>query len=423
MELFIVFSIMILLFALGIKIYVSILASVTFYFIFLSNIPIEIAAQRIIGPAQSTSMMAIPIFILLGSLLDYTGISKRLLGLANVLVGRLRGGLALSNVLLSTMMGGLSASNLADAAMTTKMIVPEMERNGYKKGFAVAVTAASSLITPIIPPGIALIIYALLANVSIGSMFVAGIIPGLLGAVLMMLASYLYAVKEGIEPIKTTGSDRKGLLKSMIEAWPAVALMTLIIGGIRIGIFTPAEAGAVAVILTLIIGSLIFKEMSFKSLFVAVSDSAHSTATIMIVIMSSASLAWVFALEQAGYNLSIYISGLTDNPLVFLALVNVLFLFLGMLLEGTALMIIMVPLLLPSVIGFGIDPIHFGIVMIVNLSIGAITPPLGTVMLMVSNISNLSMKDFVKSSIPFYIALFILLILITYFPFISLFFV
>lgn len=419
MNLSIVILIMLALFALNLRLYVGILMAVFAYFIFINQIPIQIAVQRFIGPAQNSSLLAIPFFIMLGTVMSHTGIAERMIKVADLFVGRLRGGMALTNILVSTLMGGVSASNLADSAMLTRMMVPEMEKRGYDRAFSCAVTAAGSLITPIIPPGIALIIYGLIADVSIGKMFMAGIIPGIVGAAILMFAAYSTSVRRGYKASRTHRLTGKELVDTLASAWPAVVLILAILGGIRANIFTPTEAGAVAVTLVLIIGFVIYREMRVSHVVDALIETTKSTASVLLVIMASSALAWVFSMEQAGQSLAQLISSLTSNPYVFLLLLNIVLLFLGMLIEGTALMIVLVPLLLPTVRELGIDPVHFGIVIIVNLSIGTLTPPVGTVMLMVCNIAKVKVSDFTRQAFSMYAGLFAFLLLVTYVPILS----
>ncbi|WP_420963046.1 TRAP transporter large permease [Brucella sp. IR073] len=419
MNLTIIILLMLALFALNARLYVGILAAVFVYFLFFNPMPVAIAVQRFISPAQNVSLLAIPFFIMLGTVMSHTGIAERMIRVADLLVGRLRGGMALTNIMVSTLMGGISASNLADSAMLTRMMVPEMEKRGYNRAFSCAVTAAGSLITPIIPPGIALIIYGLIADVSIGKMFMAGILPGILGAVLLMFAAYVTSVRRGYKPSREHKLSGGEIRATLASAWPALVLIVAILGGIRLNIFTPTEAGAVAVTLVLIIGFFIYREMRVSHVVDSLVETTKSTASVMLVIMASSALAWVFSLEQAGQSLMQMISSFTDNPYAFLLAVNVVLLILGMLIEGTALMIVLVPLLMPTVKALGIDPIHFGIVIIVNLSIGTLTPPVGTVMLMVCNLAKVQVSDFTKQAVSMYLALFAFLALVTYVPFIS----
>lgn len=411
---------MFVLFALNMRIYLAMFASILVYFLFFSDLPLAIAVQRIVAPTQNSSLLAIPFFILLGTLLGATAVARRLLALADLLVGRIRGGMGHTNVMLSTLMGGISASNLADAAMATRMIVPQMIRQGYSRGAASAITACGSLITPIIPPGIALIIYGLVADVSIGSMFMAGIVPGLLLCVLLLIAVYIYARRRDIPASRDSWPTASETRSVLFQAWPALVLVVVIVGGIRMGIFTPTEAGAIAILMTLIIGFFIYRDMKPADVGRALGDTARQTAAILLVIMTSSGLAWIFSNERAGIAMAEWITGLTTNKYAFLAAVNVLLLFLGMFIEGTALMIVLVPLLKPVLAQFGIDPVHFGIVIIVNLSIGTLTPPVGTVLLLVCNLTRATIGEFFREGWMFVAALVIALLLVTYIPALSL---
>ena len=412
--------IMLGLFAVNQRLFLAMFTASLWYFLFYGQAPLQISVQQFIGPTQNASLLAIPFFILLGTLMSHTGIAQRLLKVADLMVGKLTGGMALANILLSTMLGGISASNLADAAMLTRMMVPEMEKQGYNRAFASAVTASGSLITPIIPPGIALIIYGLVADVSIGKMFMAGILPGLLCCVLLMLAAYVVSKRRGYQPARTTWPDAKEVKTTLIGAWPALFLVVAIIGGIRLNVFTPTEAGAVAVGLVLIIGFFIFGDMKVSDVATALHDTAKSTAAVMLVVMASAVLAWIFSLEHAGEKIAEVIMNFTTDKYVFLIAVNIVLLILGMLIEGTAIIIVLAPLLKPVVLQLGIDPVHFGIVLILNLAIGCLTPPVGTVMLLVCNLSKVSVADFIRQAGLLFLALFTALALVTFVPFFSL---
>ncbi|WP_378949120.1 TRAP transporter large permease [Paracoccus sp. R86501] len=420
MDWIIIIPIMFVLFALNMRIYLAMFAAILLYFVFFAQIPLQIAVQRLIAPTQNSSLLAIPFFILLGSLLGATGIASRLLKVADLMVGRLPGGLGHTNVMLLTLMGGLSASNLADAAMMCRMLVPDMIKQGYSRGTAAAITAASSLITPILPPGIALIIYGLVADVSIGSMFIAGVLPGLLCAAILIGAVYLVAKQKGYQPSRTQRPTAQETRITLLQAWPALLLITVIIGGIRFGVFTPTEAGAVATVITILIGLFVYREMKVRDLSEAFTQTARQTAAVLLVIMMSSALAWIFSLERAGVALADWIIMLTENPWMFLALINIVLLVLGMFIEGNALLIILVPLLKPVVVQLGIDPVHFGIVMILNLAIGTLTPPVGTVMLMVCTLTKTSFADFLRDGWPFMLALLLALGLVTFIPAISL---
>ncbi|WP_322996211.1 TRAP transporter large permease [Castellaniella sp.] len=415
-----ILPIMFALMLLNMRIYLAMFSAIIIYFIFFSNVPMAIAVQRLVAPTQNNSLLAIPFFILLGTLLSHTGVAERILRLAGLLVGRLRGGLAMANVMMSTLMGGVSASNLADAAMLARMMVPEMERAGYNRAFAAAVTGCGSLVTPIIPPGIALIIYGMVADVSIGRMFMAGILPGLLCAAFLMIAIWLVSLKRGYQPALKAWPKPREYGSALVQAWPAVLVLVGVIGGIRANIFTPTEAGAAAVLLVTFIGFVIYREMRIGHVTSALVETARSTAAVMLVIMASSALAWIFSLEHAGVAIANWVTSLTDNKYVFLTLINILLLVLGMFIEGTALIIVLVPLFKPVVMQLGIDPVHFGLVMILNLSIGTLTPPVGTVMLLVSNITDVRINDFIREALPLLLALLVALAFVTYMPAISL---
>ncbi len=422
MTLAIILGVMLCGFALNIPVFVSVLAAVfVFFFVGQDIVPPTIAVQRLVGSSQNLSLLAIPFFIMLGTVMNHTGITKRLLKLADMLVGRYRGGLAQTNVLLSTMMGGLSASNLADCAMLIKMLLPEMEKCGYSRAFTAAVTSSGSLVTPLIPPGIALIIYGFLADVSIGKMFMAGVVPGLLAASMVMVTIGIIARKRGYVPSRTEPATAKEFMIGLRNAIPAITLVLVIIGGIRFGVFTPTEAGAVAVFYVIIVGMFVYREMKVRHIFKALAETARSTASVMIIIMACSALAWIFSWEQAAQHIANTITSLTTNPYIFLLLMNVFFLGLGMILEGNAILIVLVPLLKPSVVALGIDPIHFGMIIIFNLSIGTITPPVGTVMLMVSSLSDVKVGEYVREALPFYFTLFLALMIVTFVPQVSLF--
>lgn len=412
--------VMVIGFAIDLPIFISVVAAVFLYFLAGNGAPPTIAVQRLVGASQNLSLLAVPFFIMLGTVMNHTGITKRLLQLAEMLVGRYHGGLAQANVLLSTMMGGLSASNLADCAMLTKMLLPEMQRRGYSKEFAAAVTATGSLITPIIPPGIALIIYGFLADVSIGKMFMAGILPGILCATALMITAYIVSKKKGYAPSRDKAPSASEFFSAIKSAIPALTLIVVIIGGIRFGVFTPTEAGAVAVAYVILVGLFVYKEMHPRHIIESLVESTRSTASIMIIIMACSALAWIFSWERVAQNLAVYITSMTSSPVLFLLIINALFLIMGMFLEGNAILIVLVPLLKPTVMALGIDQIHFGLVIILNLSLGTLTPPVGTVMLLVTGLSDCSVLEFFKTALPFYAALLICLLLLTFIPQISL---
>lgn len=401
---------------LNIPVFVSVVAAVLSYAFLSPDARPVFAVQRFIGAGENITLLAIPCFIFLGNLLNYSGITTRLLKLAHILTGHMIGGLAQTNVMLSTLMGGLSASNLADCAMLSKMMVPEMEKQGYDKAFATAVTAAGSLITPIIPPGIALIIYGYVADVSIGDMFLAGIVPGLTCCLALMVAIRLVAAKRGYRPVRTQALCGREIWDGFRGAAPALILVLVIIGGIRIGIITPTEAGAVGVIYVIVVGAFVFREMSWDNFKSALLETARGTGSIMLIIMACSVLAWAFTWEMLAQDVAAFMTGISDNKYIFLIILNIIFLFIGMFMEGTAATIVLVPLLMPTVRAFGIDPVHFGLIIILNLSIGCLTPPMGTVMFIACSITGTKTRNFVVASLPLLAALVVVLALVTFVP-------
>ena len=406
-------------FAINLPVFISVISAILAYFFMAGDASPIIAAQRIVGASENVTLLAIPFFIFLGNLLNYTGITRRMLRLAEVLTGHFKGGLAQTNVLLSTLMGGMSASNLADCAMLCKMLVPEMVKLGYNKAFSTAVTAAGSLITPIIPPGIALIIYGYVADVSIGKMFMAGVMPGILCCVLLMISIYIVARMRNYQPARAHGPTWPEFWEALKNASGALILVLVILGGIRLGIFTPTEAGAVAVVYVILIGTFVYKEMKFEHMKLALIETVRATAGVMLIIMACSAFAWILTWEQIAQDVAGFITSFSSSPVAFLLALNVFLLILGMFIEGNAVIIVLVPLLMPTVKLLGIDPIQFGIIIILNLAIGCLTPPMGTVMFIANSITGTKIGDFIREGVPLFIALIFALGLVTFVPSIS----
>lgn len=348
-------------------------------------------------------------------MMNYTGVTARIMGFCEVLTGRMYGGLAQVNVLLSTLMGGLSGSNLADAAMEAKMLVPEMEKKGFSKEFSSVVTAASAMITPLIPPGISMILYGCIANVSIGDLFISGIGVGLLLCVSMMILVRFVSKKRGYAPMRTTRVSGGEFVRALKPAILPLLLPVIIIGGIRIGVFTATEAGAVAIVYAMLLG-VVYREMHWKDMVQGFKETVCTTSSIMLIVAAAGVFSWVLTKERIPQQLTEWIVATIDNKYVFLLIVNIFLLIVGMFIEGNASMIILVPLLHPIAQAYGINEIQFAMTYIFNNAIGALSPPMGTLMFVTCGITGCKTGKFIKEAVPFYILLVINLLLITYVP-------
>ncbi|WP_394142804.1 TRAP transporter large permease [Vibrio chagasii] len=415
MESYLPILILFVLFLLNIPIAFSLIASAMVYFLFINDsIPVSLVMQRFISSAESFPLLAIPFFIMVGSVMNYAGISKSLLAFADSMIGHKTGGLAQVNVALSTLMGGISGSANADAAMQSKILAPEMTKRGYDLPFTAAVTAASSSISPVIPPGINLIIFALLANVSVHQMFIAGYVPAFLMALSLMVTIAFIVRKRRYKPSRSEPASAKERFHYFLKAIPALLIPFGIILGMRFGLFTPTEAGAIAVLLCAIIGIFVYRQLGLKHIPLIMRETVQGTSSVMFIIIGAMVFGYYMTLEQIPHNVASALIELTDNKLVLLLLINVLLLVVGMFIEGGAAMIILTPLLLPAVLNLGVNPVHFGIIVIVNIMIGGVTPPFGSMMFTVCSILKVRMVDFVREVAPLLLALLTVLMLLTF---------
>ncbi len=399
-------------------VFVAILGAASTYFILHPELKSVVFAQRFISGSQNMALLAIPFFVCAGVFMNYTGVTKRIIDFCESLVGNVIGGIGHVTVLVATLMGGLSGSNLADAAMEAKMLVPEMERRGFSRAFGSVLVATSAIITPLIPPGIAMIVYGSIANVSIGKLFIAGIGPGLLLCIaLMMLVSFVSYKRNYRSTVKVDTSFKR-VVKTFRGAFLPLCLPVIIIGGIRVGAFTPTEAGSVAIIYSLLLG-LIYREMTFKNILEGLKETVLTSGAIMLIVASASAFAWVLTKESVPQFFTNLFIDYMDDKLLFLLCVNVFLLIIGMFIEGNAAMIILVPLLVPLANHFGLDEIHFAMVVIFNFALGALSPPMGTLMFVTCSITKVPMGTFIKEAVPFYILLVICLLLLTFIPSLS----
>lgn len=403
-------------FIIGVPIGFSLIICVVPYFLADPYLSLETIIQRLVSNTESVSLLAIPFFTTAGAIMNHSGITKRLMALADGIVGHRVGGLGHVNVLLSTLMGGVSGSGAADAAMESKLLVPEMTKRGYDLDFSCAVTAASSCITPIIPPGIALVIYACLMEQSVGKMLCTGYVPGLFMAVGLMMTVHVISKKKNYVPSRekrATGKELWALCKSAL--WALFLPFGLILG-LRLGIFSATEGGALMCVYSLLVGLFAYKEMTIRDLPAIILEAALSTATVMIIMCAANLFSYYLSWERIPLQLSQLITANISNKYVFLLIVNVIFLILGMFLDGTASMIILAPLFAPIASSLGISLIHFGLILCLNITIGSITPPFGMYLYVVSSTARCKIGAIVKAMMPFIGVLLIVLILMTYIP-------
>lgn len=408
------------LLALRIPVCLSFISGALLYFGFIATeMPLTMTLSKMVTSGMSVNLLAIPFFITMGLLMDRSGLSSKLLGLAETLVGHFWGGLAQVNVLLSAFNGGLTGSGNADAAMDCKMLVPEMERRGFNRAFAAAVSASSALIAPMIPPGVCLIIYATVTETSVVDMFMAGYIPGILMTVLQMIAVCYVSHRDGYKPTREKRASLKEIGKAAIDSFWAIVLILVLILGLRTGIVTATEGGAVLCLLCTIVGVFIYKELKwsdFKEIFM---EAFASSANVFGIIVSATVFGLYLTYAQIPNLMTEIMLSLSNSPIMFLLVVNVMLLIMGMFVDGAAVIMICAPMLYPAAMEFGIDPIHFGIVMILNLSIGGLTPPFGAGMYQCCNLCNIEIPEFLKQAKELLLSLLISLILVTVFPWLS----
>lgn len=362
-----------------------------------------VLAQRIIQGTQSFPLLAVPLFILVGELMNISGISRRVMDFASALTRRIWGGMAQTNVLLSTLLAGMSGSANGDAAMQAKILVPEMTKRGYPLGYSSAITAMSSLIAPMIPPGIGLILFGFVTNTSIGALFAGALLPGLLLAGMMMVQTYFITRKNQWDPPRPAQPDDVPIWRNFIGALPAILLPVLIIVGIRGGIFTPAEAAGVAVVYT-IVCVVAYREARWSQIWLALRSTISTTAAILLVLAASAAFSWVLTFERVPQSIAEGMLSLTDNPIMLLSIIGMAVLVAGAFIEGTALILILGPIFLPVTNALGIDPVQYGVVLVLMGHLGGVTPPVGTIMFTTCTITKTPLTAFMKAVWPMIVA-------------------
>ena len=408
------------LLAIRIPVSMAFLSGAVIYFTCIATeMPLNMILSKMVSAGMNMNLMAIPFFITAGLLMNYTGITTRVMKFADLCVGHLWGGLAQVNVLLSTLMGGLCGSSNADAAMQCKMLVPEMEKRGFNRAFSAAVTASSALISPMIPPGVMLILYASITENSVLDMFMAGYLPGVLMCITLMIAVWYVSHRDGYKPTREKRASFKELVIGFVECFWAILMIVVLIVGLRTGIVTATEGGAVLCILCIFVGMVVYKELHWKDLVVVAKESFAAVTNVFGIIISATVFGLYLTYAQIPQQITKIILDMNTSSGVFLLLVNIMLLIMGMLIDSSAVLMIAVPLLYPVAMKLGINPIHFGIMCVLNLSIGAITPPFGATMYQCCNLCDIELPDFLKQGKELLIALLVALLIVTYIPAVS----
>lgn len=385
------------------------------YILYTKQLTFGFIAQNLVTGCDSFPIMAIPFFVFAGELMGGGGISRRLLNVANVFFGRIRGGLAIVTVVVCMFFAAISGSGPATVAAVGGMVVPTMLQKGYDRKFVLALIAAAGSIGVIIPPSIPMVVYSVTTNSSVSKLFLAGFLPGLLIGLVLIGYSYFFAVSRGYKGDDEPFSSKKALKEVKDSIW-ALLSPVIILGGIYGGIFTPTEAAAVSVIYSLIIGCLVYKELDLKQLMAVTRNACETTATILIVIGCAAGFSKVLTLGRIPTTVATFLTTMTDSKILILLLINVLLLIVGCFMETLCAIMILAPILFPVVTALGVDVTHFGIIMVVNLAIGFITPPLGVNLFVASRVGETTLDDVIKGIIPFLAVMIIVLLVITYIP-------
>ena len=380
-----------------------------------SGFPPLIVVQRMFTGADSIALIAIPLFMLAGELMFQGGMSKRLVNFADTLLGHFPSGLAMVSILACMFFAAITGSAIAATAAIGGIMIPLMKEKGYENTFSAPLLACGGSIGPIIPPSIPLLIYGVMANVSVGKLFIGGFIPGILMGVGLMIYSYIVGKKRNY-----TGRDTRASLKEILasakDALLALLMPVIIIGGIMSGKFTATESGAIAVFYAMVVGIFVYKELKVKQMFSVLVNCAKSTGQVLIVVAFASLFTWIITVNQIPQQISAYLSDSIHSKIVLLLVINVILLIAGTFIDTTSALVIFAPLFIPLVQSFGVDPIHFGLIMAVNLTIGMCTPPLGVCLFVSGSIAKISLKQQMRDLLPMIAVLIVVLLIVTYFP-------
>lgn len=421
MTIFLLFFTLFICLLIGVPIAISLGVSALIAIYFGTNLPLDILSQKAFTSLDSFPLLAIPFFMLAGVLMGKGGVSKRLLDLATALVGWITGGLSLVTIIACMFFAAISGSGPATVSAIGGFMIPAMIQRKYAPGFAAAVPAAAGSIGVIIPPSIPFVLYGVIASVSVGDMFIAGIIPGVLIGFSLLLLAYMLSKKAGYKQDDEIQSfNFKDVLIALNNAKWALLIPVIILGGIYGGYFSPTEASVVAVVYALIVGTFVYKELDLKSIYESFMEAIVINATTMIIIGFSVSFAYFMTIEKIPASIAEFLTTVSESPIIILLMINIFLLIVGMFIDTISALVVLTPILLPVVVSVGVDPIHFGVILVANLAIGFVTPPLGVNLFVASSVGKVQFEKIVVAVIPFILVMILCILVITYIPQLSL---
>lgn len=405
------------LFFIGVPVSFAMIVASFIYFAFMcEGVTLFTMVSALLEQSTSFTMMAVPFFIMAGSVMGYGGVSTSLMDFCDMLTGRMRGGLGATNTLLSTFMGGMSGSSCADAAFEARMLVPEMTKRGFSLGYSAAITACTSCITPIIPPGIAMVIYATAASCSVGDMFLGGYVPGIMICVTMLAMNWFLSKRRNYAPTRNYKLSRKEILHITGKSMWALMLPIFIIVGLRMGYFTATECAAVIVVYSALVGKFVYKRLKMEHLKKILVESLHSTASVLMILSAASLFSRYMLWENIPQRAAAALASVATTPTVFILIVVLIMVIMGMFLDTAAALVILPPLLIPVAKSLGVSTIHLGIVMVLLDTLGGITPPFGVMMFTVMGVTKVKMSDYFREGWPLILAVFLVCLFVAVFP-------
>lgn len=418
MELLLYCLFLLFLLVIGSPIGFSLLLSALFYIICFSELDPIILPQKMQAGLNSFPLLAVPFFLMLGDVMTRSGITGRLVNLANALVGHIRGSLAHVNIVTSMLLAGIQGAATADTAAVGSMLIPAMKKDGYAPNYSAAITAASAAVGPIIPPSLSMVIFGSMGSVSIGRLFLGGAIPGFVLGLYLMVYSYFLARRKGYgaPPGQIQKFSIKKLGKGLKSGFLPLLIPIIVVGGIVGGVFTPTESGAVATLVAIFLGAFIYRELGLRKLLDSTLSTLYMLGSILIIVAGAATFGWILSIEGATKLLGDALFAISENPIIIMLIINAILLIMGCFIETLALIVLLTPILLPVVIEAGFNPVHFGVIMVLNLTIGLTTPPLGVCMFVACGIADITIDNFMRAMAPLYIPLLLGLLTVVIFP-------